>query len=73
MIRWRFVVKAIIYFVIAVMFSMVTFYKMTNETGTDGMILWRQVETQPIGFIFTTLFLVLGIIELTGVEKNESK
>lgn len=69
MIKFQKIVSMLVYFGIAFVFSLTTFYDMTNETGTDGMILWRQVESKPYGIILAVLFCVLALIKYTEIKE----
>lgn len=67
--KWRNLVKGFLFIIIAILFSFVTFYKLTDDQS-GYMMLWRQVEIQPFNIMFALSFLIVGILELSEVVKK---
>lgn len=64
--------QAALYFIIGILFSMVTFYNLIND-DTGYMVRWNQIQAQWYNILFTVAFIVLGILKLLEVLAHESK
>ncbi len=63
-------IKGIIFLAIAIVFAMVTFYKITQPTGNTGFGFYEIYRPTKMNYIFTALFALLGILEIKEAINN---